>query len=151
MKPAGKLPDFLIIGAQRCGTISFYRLLCQHPLVEGAARKEVHYFDLHFQKGEEWYRSFFPEAEREDRVTGESSPYYIFHPLSAERAARLVPGARLIVLLRNPVDRAYSHYQHGLRRGYETLPTFEQALEAEPGRLAGEREKILAGEPAGHG
>ena len=135
----GALPNFLIVGAQRCGTSSLYAYLAQHPQVAPAARKEVHYFDLNYQKGIDWYRAQFPERS----FTGEASPYYLFHPLAAERAAEAVPEAKIIAILRNPVDRAYSHYHHEVRKGREDL-SFEEALEAEEERLAGERERLIA-------
>jgi hypothetical protein len=113
--------------------------------------KEVHYFDLNFGKGESWYRSQFPVQVRNDRgyITGEASPYYLFHPHAPRRAASVIPEAKLIALLRNPVDRAYSHYQHQVKRvngaGHDTL-SFEGAIEAEESRLDGELEKLLQDE-----
>jgi hypothetical protein len=140
----GALPDFLIIGAQKSGTTSLYDLLTQHPHVERAALKELNYFDRHFEKGVEWYRSQFPLPRRKEErklITGEATPDYLFYPDAARRAAQVVPQARLIVLLRNPVDRAYSHYHHQIRKGRETLG-FEEALEAEQARLRGETDKM---------
>lgn len=144
----GALPDFLIIGAQKCGTTFLYHLLCQHRYVEPAATKEVHFFDTNFDRGVEWYRSRFSPPTQEDGrkvLTGESSPYYIYHPHAARRAAQVVPGARLIALLRNPVDRAFSDYNHKAREGRESL-SFEEAIAAEEERLRGEKEKMLADE-----
>jgi hypothetical protein len=141
MLKVGGVPDFVIIGSQKAGTTFLYDLLTRHPRVVPAERKEVHYFDLHFGRGTDWYRSRFPLLEG-GAITGEASPYYMFHPLAARRMAETVPEARLISLLRNPVDRAYSHYHMEFARGRETLP-FEEALEAEEGRLRGERERML--------
>ncbi len=144
----GGLPDFLIIGAQKSGTTSLYDLLTQHPHVERAALKELNYFDRHFEKGVEWYRSQFrlPRLNEERKpITGEATPDYLFYPDAAKRAAQVVPQARLIVLLRNPVDRAYSHYHHQIRKGRETLG-FEEAIEAEQARLRGETDKVLEDE-----
>ena len=141
----GALPDFFIIGAKKCGTTFLYHLLGQHPHVEAAKKKEIHYFDHHFSKGNDWYRSHFPPPtwkEGRRSITGESSPYYLFHPHAARRMAGVVPRARLIVLLRNPVDRAYSHYHQEAGRGHEPL-TFEEAIEAEEARLRGERDRML--------
>jgi hypothetical protein len=143
------LPDFLIIGAQRCGTTYLYNGLAGHPCVAPALTKEVHFFDVWFAKGLRWYRSFFPTyAQRtiwracgQPLLAGEASPYYLFHPRAPRRAAATLPEARLIALLRNPVDRAYSHYQHSRRRGAEEL-SFEEAIEREAERLAGEAERI---------
>jgi hypothetical protein len=145
------LPDFLIIGAQKCGTTFLYQLLVQHPRVKSSFLKEVHYFDLNFGKGNNWYRSNFPLQVRNNRkyITGEASPYYLFHPHAARRASAVVPGAKLLVLLRNPVDRAYSHYQHQLKRvtgeARETL-TFEEAIAAEESILPAEVNKMIDNE-----
>jgi hypothetical protein len=127
----GTLPDFLIIGAKKCGTTFLYHLLARHPLVEPAASKELHFFDVHFDLGVEWYRRFFSTPRWVDgrrTITGEATPY-IAHPLSPERIAGVVPQARLIALLRDPVERAYSDYQMVARKGRETL-TFEGTIGA---------------------
>jgi hypothetical protein len=138
------LPDFLIIGAMRAGTTSLYHLLVQHPQVVRAVTKEVHFFDLNFGRGANWYRAHFRrKTSGPQPLTGESSPYYLFHPLAAARAASLLPDARLIVILRDPVRRAYSHYWHSRRYGFEERP-FEQTIEKEPAELAGEVEKLKA-------
>lgn len=148
---ARPLPDFIIIGAQKCGTTSLYNYLIRHPAVVPAFNKEVHFFDLNFQKGIAWYRAHFPTsvyrsyANRllgQDRITGESSPYYIFHPLAPQRISRAIPHVRLIALLRNPVDRAYSHYQKAARNGLEPL-SFEDAIEREEKRLRRETGRML--------
>jgi len=107
----GALPDFVVIGGKKCGTIFLYHLLTQHPLVERAAGKEVHFFNRSFDEGIEWYRRCFPTPRWKDgrrSITGEATPEYLHHPLAPERMAKVIPQARLIVLLRNPVDRAYS-------------------------------------------
>ena len=150
--PARVLPDFVILGAQKAGTTSLYAYLCAHPEVRAAARKEVHYFDLNYARGASWYRSMFPLAVAlaSDRrggrrvLVGEASPYYLFHPLAAQRASALVPSAQLIVLLRDPVERAWSHYRHEVKAGREPL-AFEAALAAEPARLAGADAALRAG------
>ena len=143
------LPNFVIIGAQKSGTTFLYNLLTRHPYVEGTFEKEVHYFDRYFEKGIEWYRSQFPLPKRNEErkfITGETTPDYLFHPHAAKRMVKVVPQARLILLLRNPVDRAYSHYHHNLtRKGRETLG-FEEAIEAEEARLHGEMDKMLKDE-----
>lgn len=140
---AGRLPDFVIIGGRKCGTSLLYHILTQHPQVEAAVKKEIHYFDLHYYWGDDWYRAHFPPTTRNGErkvLTGEGSPYYLSHPHSARRMAQLVPQAKLIALLRDPVDRAYSHYHHEVRRYREPLATFEEGIEAEEGRLSGEME-----------
>lgn len=146
-------PGFLIVGAQRCGTTSLFKTLSQHPAVLPAVfHKGVHYFDTGYHHGLAWYLGHFPtvraaEAVRRQHgvpaVTGESSPYYMFHPLAPQRIAADLPGVRLLVLLRDPVERAYSAHAHELARGYET-EAFETALELEPARVAGERERLAA-------
>jgi hypothetical protein len=137
-------PDFLIIGTQKGGTTSLYAWLEAHPNLLGAYRKEVKYFDCNYPLGPRWYRSHFPDRaalHRQRALTGEASPYYMYHPAAAGRIRRDLPGVRMIALLRDPVERAYSDYQHMFRSGRETLG-FDQALEAEAQRLQGEAEKI---------
>jgi Sulfotransferase domain len=148
-------PDVLIIGTQRGGTTSLYRYLAEHPnFAPALVSKGVHYFDteLYERRPASWYRGHFPTtAYRELRerishgkvITGEGSPYYMFHPLGARRVRTTVPMVKLIALLRNPVARAYSHYQHEVDGGFEDLPSFERALAAEEKRLEGERERLL--------
>lgn len=149
------MPDYIIIGGQRCGTTSLYQYLTEHPGIGSSSTKEVHYFDVNYQRGVSWYRGHFPTVLYREFVrlrdglrvvTGEASPYYLFHPHAAPRAAALVPDATLIVILRNPVERALSHYHHEVSLGFETLPSFEEAIEREPDRLAGERERMI-GDP----
>ncbi len=137
------LPDFLIIGTQRGGTTSLYKYLVRHPAVGHALTKELRFFDLHYDRGLDWYRSRFPSerhraraAERGvDLIVGEASPDYLFYPASPARVAADLPDVRLIVLLRDPVERAFSHYWHQRRRGFEDL-SFEEAVRREPERLA---------------
>ncbi len=132
----------MIIGAQRAGTTSLYDYLVAHPKVVTAKRKEVHYFDLNFTEPLGWYRDYFPGRMRAmGKITGEASPYYMFHPAVAERVRDILPEARFIVLLRDPIERAFSHYHHERRLGTEPL-SFEQAIDAEPSRLEGEAEKL---------
>jgi hypothetical protein len=152
------LPDFLIIGVKRGGTTSVWNWLVDHPHVAPMFPsvqqiKSPHYFDLHYDRGERWYRSHFPTRAALDRIaeqtglrplTCEASPYYVFHPGAAERVTATVPAARLIVLLRNPIDRAYSNYWERRGSDAETLPTFEAAIDAEETRLRGETARILA-------
>jgi hypothetical protein len=136
------LPDFLIIGAQRCGTSSLYRWLGGHPEVAASLRKEIDYFARYNDRGMGWYRSHFPLRVR-NRQTFEATPDYLLHPLAATRAKAVVPNAKLVALLRDPAERAYSQYQHMIRRGYETLE-FDAALDAEHDRISGEFAEIAA-------
>ncbi|MGM0884265.1 MAG: sulfotransferase domain-containing protein [Bacillota bacterium] len=139
------VPDFLIIGAQKCGTTSLYNYLIQHPQIISALNKEVHFFDINFKKGLDWYRSKFPLLESKKWITGEASPYYIFHPHTPKRIFQIMPKIKLIVLLRNPVDRAYSHYHHQVRMGTEPL-SFREAIKKEESRLKPEIMKMLKDE-----
>lgn len=146
------MPSFLIIGAQRSGTTSLYKYLVRHPLVGSVLLgKGVHYFDVNYDRGLGWYRAHFPTRltarlasarHGGEMITGEGSPYYVFHPLAPERIVRTLPDAKLILLLRDPVARALSHYEHEVARGFEEL-SFEEALDREEERLAGEAERIL--------
>jgi len=147
----GRYPDFIIIGAQRCGTTSLYDYICMHPSVLKALRKEVHFFDFTYKYGIDYYLAFFPsklssyiykQITGRTIITGEASPYYLFHPDVPRRMAKYLPKVKLIVLLRNPVDRAFSHYHHERRTGRETL-SFEEAIELEEERLKGEEERLL--------
>lgn len=139
-------PAFMIIGAQRGGTTSLYNYLCEHPRILPAREKEIHFFDKAYERGPDWYAAFFPSwlAHLGQRaITGEATPYYLFHPLAPERIHAHFPQMKLIVLLRNPVDRAYSHYQYQVRLGNEVL-SFEDALAQESERLHGEHARIEA-------
>jgi hypothetical protein len=147
------LPGFLIAGAQRCGTTSMYRTLSEHPaIVKAVLHKGVHYFDMAYDRKLSWYQAHFPlravgrkagRAAGAGAMTFESSPYYMFHPLAAGRIARDLPGVKLLVLVRDPVERAYSAHAHELARGYETEP-FARALSLEAERLDGEAERLVA-------
>jgi hypothetical protein len=148
------LPDFIIIGAQKGGTSSLYHYLAQHPDVAPAFRKEVHYFDWAYRRGEQWYRANFPTAAyraafqamtRRRLAVGEASPYYLYHPHVPGRVKALLPQVKLIALLRDPVERTVSSYQHQLRKGRETL-TLTAALDQEPERLAAESIRVEAEE-----
>jgi hypothetical protein len=148
---ARPLPDFLIIGAQKAGTTALYSYLREHPGIAGPPWKEVSFFDRHFWRGDAWYRGHFPNRlylrrvrsrARAEPIVGEASPSYVFHPLAPQRVAVLVPDVRLIALVRNPIDRALSHYHHEKALGREPLP-FEEALEQEDARMEGELERML--------
>jgi len=119
---ARALPGALVIGAQKAATSALYHYLCQHPQVVPALCKEVHYFDRHWARGGRWYRSHFPHQralESNRALALEATPYYLFHPLCAARIAETLPAARLLVVLRDPVDRAWSHYRMEVRLGRE--------------------------------
>ncbi len=145
-----RLPDFIVAGAAKAGTTSLWAYLVEHPQVERPLTKEVGYFDVNFHRGNRWYRMHFPvddlasptTGSNRGMLTGESTPYYLFHPLVPARVAATLPNVQIIILLRNPVDRAFSHYQLKIKRRHETL-CFDDAIRAEADRLAGEHEKII--------
>jgi hypothetical protein len=131
------LPDVIIIGCQKCGTTSLFHYLSQHPQLVPSFRKEVHYFDGgldpsvdNYAKGEAWYRSNFPLQRQltAGQKVYEASPLYMFNPLAPQRIHALLPRARLIALIRNPTERAISHYFHTKRRDKEDLPILEAFL-----------------------
>ncbi len=147
-------PEFIMIGAQRCGTSALFRYLCGHPHIAPPLHKEIHFFDKAYRQGVEWYLGNFPthvyasvagRLRGQGMITGEASPYYLFHPHAPYRVRALLPQVKLIVLLRNPVDRAYSHFHLVRKQGAEHL-SFEEAIDSEPERLRGEREKMLEDE-----
>jgi hypothetical protein len=140
------LPDFLVIGAMRCGTSSLYKYLGYHPWIAPSLRKETEFLSTAHNRGEDWYRAHFPLAARKTvwsaagkgLLTFEASPDYIFGPHVAHLASRLVPDAKVILLVRDPVARAYSHHRHVSSQGWETLD-FIEALETEEERTASDR------------
>jgi hypothetical protein len=141
--PLRGLPSALVIGAQRSGTTSIFNYLVQHPDVLPPLGKEIHYFDFHYSRGIRYYRGRFPYSHRlrQGAMTLDATPYYLVHPLVPHRAAQLLPEVKLIALLRNPIERAYSHYQHEVRGGREPL-SFVEAIDREAERLAGEEERL---------
>ncbi len=148
------VPDFLVIGAAKGGTTTLYADLITHPSIASAARKEVYFFDHAYPRGMSYYRSFFPtrgekrkieRAEQTEFRTGEATPCYLFHPHVPRRVRESLPDVKLLVALRNPVDRAYSDYCMKQRTGYETA-SFEDAIDQEPERVRGELEKMQADE-----
>jgi hypothetical protein len=147
------LPSFVIVGAQRAGTTSLYKYLASHPDV-GRVRlgKGVHYFDTNFDKPLSWYRAHFPlDVSRlpgwsRPTLVGEGAPYYMFHPECPRRIDATLPGVKIIAILRDPIERAHSQWVHETARGFETL-AFDEALDAEAGRLAGAEALLL--DPAG--
>ncbi len=145
------LPDFLVIGTKRGGSSSLWELVSSHPLVARSWRKEVGYFAREARRGLRWYRAHFPlratqrlmsRIRGHHCITGESDPDYLFHPAAPRLVHDLLPHAKMIAMLRNPVDRALSDYHLEVRHGLETLP-LEEAIDAEAERLKGEVEKVL--------
>jgi len=155
--PARMTPSFLICGGQRCGTTSLYRALAAHPAVlKAVLHKGVHYFDVSYDRGMGWYKGHFPMQRSAEKVrsrhgvdaqTFESSPYYMYHPQAAARIAADLPGAKLLVLVRDPVERAYSQHHHEVARGFEQERDFGNALALEAARMH-RQEHQLATDPA---
>lgn len=141
--PSGRLralPLALVIGAQRSGTSSLYRYLSDHPAVASPLRKEVGYFSRSYHRGDDWYRAHFTWAGSR-RLSFEATPDYLLHPVAAERVAERLPDVRCVVLLRDPVARAYSHHRHMVRLGYETLD-FGDAVAAETRRIQPDLDRL---------
>ena len=136
--PLRVLPDFIIVGAMKCGTTSLYYDICEHPCIEPASYDEIGYFDVNYHLGINWYRSMFPSIFKKRKIlskfgnfkTGEDTPFYFWNPDAAKRIHDLLPQTKIIVILRDPVYRAYSQYSNGKRDGVETL-SFEEILEIE--------------------
>lgn len=148
-------PDFVIIGSKRGGTTSLWEYLSEHPgllpLFPAKRAKGTYFLTDHWAEGPDWWRSHFPTEARRERaatqlgyapVAGEATPYYLYHPLAPTRLAELAPDTLAIAVLRNPIDRTFSHYKER-RRHTETLE-FEAAMAVEDERLAGEEDRILA-------
>ena len=124
-------PGFLVLGAQKAGTTSLYRYLTSHPYIEPSYFPgELHYFDLNFHKGDKWYATNF-RSLKPKIITGEKSPYYLYHPLVPQRAHAYDSNLKIIVLLRNLVKRAYSHYIKELRNKNEHRTFREACVEGE--------------------
>lgn len=128
------LPDFIIIGVPRAGTTSLYNYLTEHPSILPSLWKEVTFFSGNYNKGVTWYRSHFPLKlinkiinPKEKFLTGEATPNYLYHPLVPKRIYKLIPNVKMILLLKNPVDRANSHYWQAVRKNCETL-SFEEVI-----------------------
>jgi hypothetical protein len=103
--------DIFHIGPQKSGTTWVYRCLKEHPEIACPPKDSIHYFDMFYSKGREWYASFFSEA-REGQKLLDPTPSYIRSPWAGRRIARENPAARIVICLRNPIERAFSHYWH---------------------------------------
>lgn len=143
-------PSFIIAGFPRCGTTSLYNYLILHPSIVPAQRKEIRFFNQNFGIGLNWYKLFFPTSFskyklnnkfRKDFMAGDGSGTYVHHPLSPIRIKNSIPDVKIIILLRNPIERAYSQYYHNSKQGIESL-SFEKAIENESKRIEGEWERM---------
>jgi len=136
------LPNYIIIGVQKGGTSSLQEYLIQHPDISVPSAKEVHFFDDNYHKGLGWYKKHFPKPRG---IIGEASPYYIYHPLVAKRIAKVLPNTKIIVLLREPIDRAFSDYRMEYNRGKEKL-SFGDAIQREKENLKKWKDVVNRGE-----
>jgi len=154
------LPDFLIVGVAKSGTTSMYNYLIEHPTIHPIniekeyrypLKKEVRFFDRYYNLGTRWYKAHFPlkfskfvqkNLKKNSFLTGESTPAYFHNPLVPKRVKQLLPKVKLIFLLRNPIERAFSHYKHNKKLNFENL-TFEEAIKIESKRLEGEKTKTI--------
>lgn len=131
------LPTFVTVGAQKCGTSTLHRMLREHPQIHMSKAKELHFFDRNFDRGLSWYSEQFAPRRQHVQV-GETTPIYMYNNMARQRLIETLPDVKIVVILRNPVDRAYSHYWHEVRL-YEGAPDtrrkpasrFEVALAAE--------------------
>ncbi|WP_436515151.1 sulfotransferase domain-containing protein [Ekhidna sp. To15] len=136
-----KKPDFLIIGVHKGGSTSMFEYISQHPEVEMARRKELNFYTKYYHFGMRYYQSLFPKKNVK-KLTGEATPYYFFHPLVPERVKKTLPNVKIILLLRNPVLRAHSHYN--MIKDIEPASSFDEAIKLEQSRVEKEKGKILS-------
>ena len=125
------LPDFICIGVQRAGTTWLYECLKEHPEVFVPETKELHFFNDNYEKGIEFYSQYFEEADSVNQVIGELTPNY-YHDIQAlQRISQKLPNVKVILILREPIARAYSHYQLSLTNQCKNM-TFDEALAKVP-------------------
>ena len=134
------LPDFIIIGESKCGTTSLYNYMIQHPAIKPALTKEINFFNWSHGKPQNWYNAHFPtkfkkkfskNVFKKPFLTGEATPLYLFNSQVPKRMFKIIPNVKIIIVLRNPIDRAYSHYHDlGVRLGGEKR-TFGDAIRSE--------------------
>jgi hypothetical protein len=135
-----KKPDFLVIGTHKGGSTSMFEYISQHPEVQMARRKEINFYTKYYRFGMRYYQSLFPK-KNVDKLTGEGTPYYLFHPLVPARVKATLPNVKIIVLLRNPVIRAHSHYN--MIKAIDPASTFDEAVSLEKTRIGTKTEKLL--------
>lgn len=145
-------PSFVLAGAQRCGTTSLFRALISHPaIMQPVHHKGINYFDVSYERGWSWYQGHFPLRARaalsasranEEALTFDASGYYLYHPHAPARMAKDLVDVRVLVMLRDPVERAFSAYRHELARGFEH-ETFDRALQLEDERVGPELARMI--------
>ena len=149
--PLRVLPDFIIIGAMKSGTTSLNYNIAEHPCVLPAAYDEIGFFDVNFELGFNWYRSLFPTTFQKKSIvskhgyfaTGEDTPFYFWREDAAIRIKQFLPKTKLLLLLRNPIDRAYSNYMDGFLRN-TNIPSFEETIEKEIEIISNEKDYQLS-------
>lgn len=144
------LPNFLIVGAAKAGTTAIWHYLRQHPEIYMSRHKEPRFFavygrPLNFQgPGDKTRFKFVTDLQEyqqlfadvtDERAVGEVSPWYIYVQRAAPAIKEMLPRVKLVAILRDPVDRAFSNYLHAVNEGLEPLPTFRKAMEAESTRI----------------
>ena len=137
------LPDFFIIGVVRSGTTSMYHYLNEHPSIVKSAYDELGFFDDNFRLGWSWYKTLFPttitkrivKRKTGNFLTFDDTPFYVYNEDVAKKIKNYFPKTKLIIILRNPIDRAYSNYHLGVRMGDEKR-TFDQAVDDEMQKIA---------------
>jgi hypothetical protein len=110
------LPDFVIIGTQKCATTWIYRGLQEHPDISMPNTDAVNYFSMNYHRGDNWYKQFF-NLSQENTIVGEVSRSYVRDDAAPRRLKNDLPTAKIIISIRNPMDRAYSHYWHEKSKG----------------------------------
>lgn len=150
--PKRMTPEFIIPGAPKCGTTSLYNYLIQHPQILSASRKEPMFFSMYYNKNPNWYKINFPfssqlnNSKNKKIITGEASTSYLIYPNVPEKIKKMFPHVKIIIMLRNPVDRAFSQYKNQVRNGREKL-SFEMAIKEEVSRLGKSFEEIKNSKP----
>lgn len=138
-----RLPAFIIAGAQKCGTTTLHHQLQSHPEIYFPSKpQEIHFFDNEYayKKGMSWYSEYFKNAAA-NQLAGQTSPLYLYLECAAHRIKQHLPNIKIIIILRHPVERAYSHYWNSVRYGYEKH-SFEHAIKIESNRIKkGEQER----------
>jgi len=148
--PLHILPDFYIICGQKCGTTSLFEYLSLHPSILRGAAKDIRFFDKYYSKDTNWYKIYFPLKIKKSYLeffskkrflTGDATERYLEYPFAPQRIRNVTPHAKFIVLLRNPVDRAFSHYSMNVIRKMESL-SFEKAIDIENERIKDNMNKM---------
>jgi len=144
--PIRTIPNLITIGTSRGGTESLYHYIRHHPNIAVSSKREIYFFgkDPHYDTGLNWYRSFFPttifekffnKTHKKNLIIYEGSTDYLFQSKAPKRIFDDLGNIKFIVMLRNPVERAYSHFYHNIDTGLDNLDSFEEAIKLEPKRL----------------